>query len=87
MSIHIDGAVVQREESFKFVGVRITKELTWSTHSHTGCEEGMTAPLPPQEAEQIWHGPSDLQNIVYILKMFYLYLTRQVSLRTNSYLQ
>ena len=30
--IHIDGAVEERVESLKF---HITKELTWSTHTHT----------------------------------------------------
>jgi hypothetical protein len=32
---HIDGAVVERFESFKFLGVHITKKLTWSTHTNT----------------------------------------------------
>ena len=27
--VHISGAVVKRIESFKFLGVHITKELTW----------------------------------------------------------
>jgi valyl-tRNA synthetase len=31
-----------------------------SLHSH---EEGTAAPLPPHEAEKIWHGPSDLQKV------------------------
>ena len=46
--IHIDGAVVEQVKSFKFLSVHITKELTWSTHPHI-CEEGTTAPLPPQK--------------------------------------
>ena len=33
--IHIDGAVVEQVESFKFLGVHITKELSWSTHINT----------------------------------------------------
>jgi hypothetical protein len=34
--IHINGAaVVERVESFRFLSVHITKELTWSTHTHT----------------------------------------------------
>jgi hypothetical protein len=51
--IHIDRAIVERVESFKFLGVHITKDLTWSKHTCTA------APLPPHEAEKIWHGPSD----------------------------
>ena len=30
--IHIDRAVVEQVESFKFLGIHITKDLTWSTH-------------------------------------------------------
>jgi hypothetical protein len=33
--IHIDGAVVERVEIFKFLCVHITQELTWSTDTHT----------------------------------------------------
>ena len=31
--IYIDGTVVERVESFKFVGVHITDKLNWSTHT------------------------------------------------------
>jgi hypothetical protein len=33
--IYIDGAVVERVKSFVFLCVHITKELTWSTNTHT----------------------------------------------------
>jgi hypothetical protein len=33
--IHIDGATVERVESFKFFGVHITEDLTWSSHTST----------------------------------------------------
>jgi hypothetical protein len=32
--IHIDGTVVERAVSFKFLGVHITDKLNWSTHSN-----------------------------------------------------
>ena len=64
-SIHIDRAVVERVERFKFLVVCITKELTWSTHTHIR-EEGRTMPLPPHEAEKILHGPSDLQKVIQL---------------------
>ena len=33
--IHIDRAIGERVDSFKFLDVNITKELTWSTHINT----------------------------------------------------
>ena len=33
--ILIDGAVVEQVESFKFLGVDITNQLTWSMHTKT----------------------------------------------------
>ena len=33
--IHIDRAVVERVNSFKFLNVHITKDLSWYTHTHT----------------------------------------------------
>jgi hypothetical protein len=33
--IHINGAVVERVESFKFLGVHITTKLSWSKHTKT----------------------------------------------------
>ena len=32
--IHINKAVVERVESFKFLGVHITKDLSWSKHNN-----------------------------------------------------
>ena len=31
--IHIEGTVVEKVESFKFLGVYITDKLKWSTHT------------------------------------------------------
>ena len=33
--ININGAVVERVESFKFLGVHITNKLSWSKHTKT----------------------------------------------------
>jgi hypothetical protein len=33
--IYIDGAVVEQVESFKFLGIHITKDLSWSKHTST----------------------------------------------------
>ena len=53
--IHIDGAVVEQVESFKVLGDYITKELSESTHTKSVVKKAQQA---PQEAENIWHGPS-----------------------------
>ena len=48
--IYIDGTVVERVESFKFLGGQ-----TEMVHPHRQCgEEGAAAPLQPQETEKIW---------------------------------
>ena len=62
--IHIDVAVVERVESFKYIGAHNTKDLTWSTHTHSR-EMGMVAPLPSED-EKIWHGPSDSQKVLQL---------------------
>ena len=51
--MHIYGTVVEKMESFKFLGVHITDKMKWSSHRWCG-EEGATAPIQPQEAEEIW---------------------------------
>ena len=33
LPIHIDGTVVEKVESLKFLGVHITDKLKWSTHT------------------------------------------------------
>ena len=32
-STHLDGTVVEKVESFKFLGIHITDKLKWSTHT------------------------------------------------------
>jgi hypothetical protein len=61
-SININKPVVERFESFKFLGVHITNKLSWSKHSLDSCEEGTTKPFPPQETGNIWHGSPDPQS-------------------------
>jgi hypothetical protein len=38
--INIDRAVVERVESFKFLGVHITNKLSWSKHTKTVVKRG-----------------------------------------------
>ena len=49
-AINIDGAVVERVESFKFFGIHITNKLLWSKHTKTAVKE----------TEKILHGSPDL---------------------------
>ena len=49
--IHIDGTLVEKEESFKFLGLHITDKQKWSTHTDSVVKKA--APLQPQEAEEI----------------------------------
>jgi hypothetical protein len=44
----IDGAVVEQVESFKFLGVHITNELTWSKHTKTMVKRARQNLFPPQ---------------------------------------
>uniref|UniRef100_A0A8K9V2X2 Reverse transcriptase domain-containing protein n=1 Tax=Oncorhynchus mykiss TaxID=8022 RepID=A0A8K9V2X2_ONCMY len=67
--IRIDGTVVERVVSFKYLGV--LKRQTEIVHPHRQrCEEGAAAPLQPQEAEEIClvtkstHKPHKLLQII-----------------------
>jgi hypothetical protein len=57
------GVLVEWVESLKFFGVYITKDPSWSKPNR---KKGTTMPLSPQEAEKIWHHPSDLQNVLQL---------------------
>jgi hypothetical protein len=63
--ININGAVVERVESFKFLGVYITNKLSRSKHTKT-VEEGTTKLFSPQENEKIWHGSPDPQKVLQL---------------------
>ena len=43
-------ALVEQVESFKFLGIHITNELSWSKHS---LEEGTTNPIPPRACKDL----------------------------------
>ena len=65
-SINIDEAVVERVESFKFLGVHITNELSWSKHTKTVVKRARQNLFPPQETENIWHGPPYPQKVLQL---------------------
>ena len=63
--IHINGETVEQVDRFKYIGVQITKDLKFSKHTRSR-EEGATVPLPPQEVEKVWHGPSNPQKVLKV---------------------
>ena len=53
--IHIDGTVVEKVESFKFLGIQFTDKLKWSTQTDSMVKKVQQHLFKPQEAEEIWH--------------------------------
>ena len=50
--IHVNGDAVEKVKNFMFLGVHLTESQM--VHPHRECgEEGATAPLHPQEADEI----------------------------------
>ena len=58
--IHIDGAAVERDESFKFLGVHITNELEWSKHSKTVVKRAQQSLFPLRKLIRFVMGPQIL---------------------------
>jgi hypothetical protein len=65
--IHINGAVVELVESFKFLCVHITKELTWSTHTSTVVKKARKRLFSFRRLKIFGMGPQ----ILKVLKLFY----------------
>jgi hypothetical protein len=64
--ILIDEAVVEQVESFKFLGVHIINQLSWSKHTKTVVKRARPKPIHSQETEMIWHGSSDPQKVIQL---------------------
>ena len=62
--IHIDGAVVEQVQSFKFLFVHITKELSWSTHINTDVKKAQPCLIRLRRLKIFGMGPQ-------IIKMFF----------------
>jgi hypothetical protein len=62
--ININGAVVERVESFKFLSVHITNELSWSQHTKTVLKRARQSLFPLRRLKRFGMGPQ-------ILKKFY----------------
>jgi hypothetical protein len=64
--IHFDGAVIERVESFKFLGVHITNKLSWSKQTKKVVNRARQCLFPPQETERIWHGSPDPRKVLQL---------------------
>ena len=62
--ILIDGAAVEQVESFKFLGVHITKKQTWSKHTKIIVKRVQQNLFPLRRLKRFGMGPQ-------ILKRFY----------------
>ena len=62
--INIDGAVVEQVESFKFLRVHITNDLSWSKHNKTVLKRAQQNLFPLMRLKRFGMGPQ-------ILKKFY----------------
>ena len=52
--IHIDGTVVERVVSFKFLGVHITDKLNWSTHTDSVVKKAQQRLFNLRRLKKIW---------------------------------
>jgi hypothetical protein len=59
--INIDGAVVERVERFKFLGVHITNELSWSKHTRTVVKRARQHLVPLRRRKRLGMGPQILK--------------------------
>jgi hypothetical protein len=69
--IHIDWAVVEKVESFKFLGVHISKDLSWSKHTNTVVRRARQYLFPLRRLKICVMGPQ-------ILQKFYSYTIESV---------
>ena len=61
--IHINRAVVEQVENFKLLGVHITKELSWSTHTNTVGKKARQRFFPLRRLNRFGMGPQILKTL------------------------
>ena len=69
--IFIDGDAVEQVESFKFIGVHITNELSWSKHTKTVVKRARQCLFPHRRLKRFGIGPQ-------ILKKFYSFIIESI---------
>ena len=74
--IQFKGAVVEWIESFKFLCVHITKELSWSTHTNTVVKKAFQRLILLERLKRSGMGPQAIYSsgsTLYRLLSFYIY--------------
>ena len=61
--IHINGAVVERVESSKFLSVHITKDQSWSKHNNTVVKRARQRLFPLRRLKRFGIGPQILTKL------------------------
>ena len=61
--IHVDRAVVEPVESFKFLSVHITNNLSWSTHAKTVVKRARKCLFPFRSLKRFGMGPQILKKL------------------------
>ncbi len=65
--ITIDKTPVERVNSFKFLGIHITEDLTWSAHTDAVLKKAhQRASLLPETAEEVWNEPQHPQILLHL---------------------
>ncbi len=64
--ITINKTPVERVTSFKFLGVHITEDLTWSAHTNAVLKKAQSVPLLPEKAEEVWNEPQNPQVLLHL---------------------
>jgi hypothetical protein len=64
--INHDRAVLERAESFKFLGVHITNELPWSKHTKTVMKRAQQNLFPLRRLKRFLHGSPDPQKVLQL---------------------
>ncbi len=63
--ITIDKTPVERVSSFKFLGVHITR-ISHGLLTQSSAEEGTSASLLPETAEEVWNEPQNPQVLLHL---------------------
>ena len=67
--IHIDGTVVEKVESFNFLGVHITDKLKWSTHTDSVVKKAQQRLFNLRRLKKFGLSPKTLNHLIIPLHL------------------